>query len=179
VVSQWTRVPFHPSRVIHWSTWVPRFSFSTFPVVRNLHKLESLTLTQLISKYTTKVRGSRSKHTRQTCSNSRTHVEREEHKNSTAELQLKHLLESQNYQSSNVVAVSRCHRMFNRWLVYWWRRLGASYIAPKGQRSRCSFIRKALIVFYQWAHRTVRCTTEQWTVCDSLPCLVNLTVASL
>jgi hypothetical protein len=62
--------------------------------------------------------GNRSKDTRQTCSNSHTRVEREEHKNSTVELQLKHLLESQNYQSSSVVAVSQCHRMFKGCLVY-------------------------------------------------------------
>jgi hypothetical protein len=40
-------------------------------------------------------------------------------------------------------------------------------------------MRKALIVFCPWAHRTVRCTTRQWTVRDSLPCLVKPIVASL
>jgi hypothetical protein len=52
------------------------------------------------------------------------------------------------------------------------------FYSPKAVRSRCSSIWKALVAFCLWAHRTLRCTTGQWTVCDSLPCLVKPTVAA-
>jgi hypothetical protein len=58
VASQWTRVALNPFQVIQWSIWIPRsFIFWVlFPFARNLHKLEPLALTILITKESTRVR---------------------------------------------------------------------------------------------------------------------------
>jgi hypothetical protein len=52
------------------------------------------------------------------------------------------------------------------------------FYSPKAARSRWSSIWKALVAFCPWAHQTVRCTTGQWTVRDSLACLAKPTVAA-
>jgi hypothetical protein len=45
-------------------------------------------------------------------------------------------------------------------LVYLVKAHRGSIYSPKGQRSRCSFIWKALVAFCPWVHRTVRCTPD-------------------
>jgi hypothetical protein len=63
VAFQWTRVALNPFRTIQWSTWIPWLSsLADVSLARNLHKLESLTLTILISIKTTRVREGK-KHT--------------------------------------------------------------------------------------------------------------------
>jgi hypothetical protein len=52
------------------------------------------------------------------------------------------------------------------------------FYSPKAARSGWSSIWKALVAFCPWAHRTVRCSTKQWTVHNLLPSLVKATVAS-
>jgi hypothetical protein len=53
------------------------------------------------------------------------------------------------------------------------------FYSPKGVRSRWSSIWKALVAFCQRVHWTVCCTTRQWTVRNSLPCLVKPTIATI
>jgi hypothetical protein len=74
--------------------------------------------------------------------------------------------------------MSRCCWMFNEGLVLCSMHLGVPFIAPKAARSRLSSIWKALVAFCPWAHWIVRCTTIQWTVCDSLPFLAKPAVAT-
>jgi hypothetical protein len=52
------------------------------------------------------------------------------------------------------------------------------YYSTKVATSRLSPNWKALVAFCPWVHRTVRCTTGQWTVRDFLPCLVKPTIAA-
>jgi hypothetical protein len=41
-----------------------------------------------------------------------------------------------------------------------------SFYSPKGQRSSCFFVWKALVAFYPWVQQTVRCTpdSEQYAI---------------
>jgi hypothetical protein len=60
-----------------------------FPFVRNLHKLESLTLTILITMKTTRVRDGIETHTRaRVAATTRTQVKKQAHKHSAASSQL-------------------------------------------------------------------------------------------
>jgi hypothetical protein len=52
------------------------------------------------------------------------------------------------------------------------------FYSPKAARSRWSPIWKAIVAFCSWTHRTVRCTTRQWTMRNLLPFLAKLTVAA-
>jgi hypothetical protein len=175
VASQWTRVALNPFQVIQRSTWIPQFSLSQrYPVVRNLHNLESLT------PYTNehKSKGGIATHTRSRVA-ATTHTQnKNEHTKQTTELQLKEVLESLSRWTKCVFAKSRHCRMFNGCLVLCSMSIGGPFYSPKGARSRSSSIWKALVAFCSWAHRTVRCTTGQWTMSDFLPFLAKPTIAS-
>jgi hypothetical protein len=130
VASQWTSVTLNPFQVIQWSTWIPQFSsLKMFPFVRNLHKLEPLTLTKLITKQSTRVREGK-KHTQES-QQSHTHKSRHEHTTTAQGVYKSRSAQISNTMIRLLVEESRCLRMFNGGLVLCSMHLGVPFIAPR------------------------------------------------
>jgi hypothetical protein len=99
--------------------------------MRNLHKLESLTLTILITMKTTRVREGK-KHKQKLESQQRhAHKSRNEHTNTVQRVHNSTSAQSQSQWSRWVLAESRHLKMFKGGLVYCSMRLGVSFIAPR------------------------------------------------
>jgi hypothetical protein len=120
---------------LKWSNdqpWVPRFSsLEFFPFVRDLHKLEPLTLTMLFTRKATRVREGK-KHTHELESQQwHTHKSRKEHTNIAQGVYNSEVLKPQTRRSGCVLAESRHLRMFNGGLVLCSMCLGVLFIAPR------------------------------------------------
>jgi hypothetical protein len=101
------------------------------PFVRNLHKLESLTLTRLISMKTTRIREG-NKHTQELESQQRhAHKSKKSTQTERREFTTQEVLKSQTQRSGCVLAESRHLRMFNRGLVCCSMHLGVPFIAQR------------------------------------------------
>jgi hypothetical protein len=88
----WSRIAINPSQVIQWSTLSTTIFFlsSLFPFVRNLHKLEPLTLLMFITTKSHKSKGGKETHARTRITTiTRTQVKRWAHKHSAGSSRLK------------------------------------------------------------------------------------------
>jgi hypothetical protein len=102
-----------------------------YPIVRNLHNLESLTPYIIWSPMNTRVRGSRNTHKWLSCSNN-THTSQEKStQNNTTESQLKDTLKSLSQWNNGVIAKSRHCRMFNGCFVWSSMHIGVPFIARR------------------------------------------------
>jgi hypothetical protein len=128
--------------------------------VRNLHTMESLTLTQMIT-IKSGVRRGVETHTR-------AQMQQQTH---TQSKKREHEWKWQSYSSRTRFNLSLAIRQrgcgvlellcAQRMLVYQVEAPRGSIYSPKGQGSRCSSIWKALVSFCLRVHRTVRCTPDK------------------
>jgi hypothetical protein len=115
--------------------WVPRLSFfsQVFPLW-GISTSWSLSPLQDWSQLNHKNKGgNETTHTRQTCSDSRSQNEREEHKDSTAELQLNTSAQISINESKGTNSMSRRCWMSNECLVSCSMHIGVPFIAPRQQ----------------------------------------------
>jgi hypothetical protein len=182
VAFQWTRIALNPSQVIQWSTWVPQFSFLSqvfphceespqFGVPHALHNWSQINHKSIVGVET---------HKRQSYNNTRTQVERRAQE-TTQRSYNSNTCSNLNLSKQNRAQTQTRVQMMLSSLVEVPR---GPFYSSKGQRSRCSSIRKVLIAFCPRAHRTVWCTPDcpvhigQWTVHDSNPCLAKPAIAN-
>jgi hypothetical protein len=122
--------PLSSDPMIHLNTTI-FFLIEDVPFVRNLHKLEPLTLTILITMKTTRVREGIETHAKSRIA-ATTHTSQETStQTQRSEFTTQQVLKSQSQWSRCVLAESRHLRMFNKGLVFCSMRLGAPFIAPR------------------------------------------------
>jgi hypothetical protein len=121
-----SRIALNPSQVIQWSTLSTTVFFfsSLFPFARNLHKLEPLSLTMLITQKH-KSKGGKATHTILEMPQTHAHKPRHEHKTQRREFTTQTVLKSLTRWSKCMVAKSRHLRMFSECLVFCSMRLGS------------------------------------------------------